>query len=122
PRTVDGADFEFGEQAPIVLHPHEEVQATTGMGIAGESQEIQRRPGACIHVPRALRWKMVRELEVERDERSVVADPDLDIRSKAQAVDERCSFDMAAKIELIGIDRYACPSTNGLRMRGWSEG
>ena len=122
PRTVHRADFELREQPPIVLHAHKEIQATTGVSIAAESQEIQRRACACVHVPRALRWEMVGELEIERDERSVVADPDFDIRSKPQAVDERRRLDVAAKIELIGIGGYAGPSTDGLRMGGDCEG
>jgi hypothetical protein len=65
---------------------------------------------------------MVGELEVERDERSVVADPDLDVRSKPQAVDERRRLDVAAKIELIGVDGYAGPSADRLRMGGDCEG
>jgi hypothetical protein len=105
-----------------VLHPHKEIQAATGVGFAAESQEIQRRACACVHVPRALRWEMVGELEIERDERSVVADPDLDIWSKPQAVDERRRFDVAAKIELVGVDGYAGPSADGLRMGRGCEG
>jgi hypothetical protein len=65
---------------------------------------------------------MVGELEVERDERSVVTDPDFDIRPKVQAVDERRRFDVAAKIELIGIGGYAGPSANRLRVGGGCEG
>jgi len=92
------------------------------MSIAAESQEVQRGACACVDVPRALRWEMVGELEIERDERPVVADPDFDVRSKPQAVDERRRLDVAAKIELIGIGGYAGPSTDRLRVRGRCEG
>ena len=105
-----------------MLHAHKEIQAATGMSIASESQEVQRRACARIHVPRALRWEMVGELEIERDERSVVADPDFDIRSKPQAVDERRRLDVAAKIELVGVGGYAGPSADRLRVRGRCEG
>ena len=110
-----------------MLHPDKEIEAATGVGFATESQEIQRRACACVHVPRALRWEMVGELEIERDERSVVAEPDLDIWSKPQArfwppgpLPTQCAF--CAKIELVGVDGYASPSADGLRMGGGCEG
>jgi hypothetical protein len=58
------------------------------------------------------------ELDIEGNQRYVVADTDLDVRPEMQAVDQRGRFTMRAEIELIGIRRCTCADADFLRGGG----
>ena len=56
-----------------------------------------------------------------RDQRQVVADADLDVRTEVQPIDERRRFEVSAEIKLIRIDRDAAADAAVLRQRGVDE-
>ena len=93
----------FGEQTGTVLDADQQVEAPFRVRIALKSDEVQRRTTACVGEPVTAGREVIGELEVERDDRDIVANTNFHVGAKVQSVDEWSRFDMAAEIKLIRI-------------------
>ena len=67
--------------------------------------DVQRRSAAGVDAPSAAARELVDEFHVGGDQREVVAEAHLDVRTEVQPVDERRRLDVAAEIKLIGVNR-----------------
>src|SRR5262249_23268450 len=85
----------------------EEVEAAFRVGAAVVVVDVERRAAADVEPPGALRREVVGELGVDRDERDVVAEADLEVRPEPEVADERAHSDVRAWIERVGIDAHA---------------
>jgi hypothetical protein len=58
---------------------------------------------------------VIRQLEVERGQRQIVPDANLDVGTEAQFVDDPVGLNVAAEIKLVRLDGCADPHTGALR-------
>src|SRR5438876_2903296 len=105
------------------------MEASFECRVVRESEDVEGRTSTYIQVPHRERGREARgvmrqfidELEVQRNEREVVSDADLDIRPKSQMLDQLGGFEMHAGVKLIRVDARAHTSTHSLRSSGGGE-
>ena len=86
--TVDHADLQLEEQPAPVLDAEQDVESASGVRVRVVVHDVQRGAAAGVDVPRGLHPEVVRELEVEADEREVVTDADLHVGPEPQVFHE----------------------------------
>src|SRR5204862_3797443 len=92
------------------------VEAAVRAGVVVGIGDVEGGTRGDVRVPLILLGELVGELEVECEQREVVADADFDVRPEAQVVDELFRLDMTAKIELIQLSGYG-DAYNGRQLR-----
>src|SRR5689334_5254219 len=81
--AVDRARFDLEKEAAAMLGAEQDIEAPLGVAVAIPLVDVQRRAGAPVEMPAAAGFrKVIRELEVQRRGRHVVADAELDVRTE----------------------------------------
>src|SRR5689334_18672768 len=103
-RAALHSDFQLEEQTAALFGANDEIEAAFSIGtsIVGVVP-VDGGSAADVQVPCVSAGECVREIEVAGDQRGVVAEADVDARTKPEPIDQRTGFDVTAEIELIGV-------------------
>ena len=69
-------------------HTNKDIEARLRAGVTATLDDVERRACPCVDVPWFYGSEVIGELDVERCDGRVVAQPDLDVRSKAKPIGE----------------------------------
>src|SRR5215510_10684605 len=114
-RTIPQTKLDLSKQAALMGGTDKDVEASLRVGHIVSMKEIKCRASSHKQPPAPCLREVIRELDIERDQREIVADPNFHVWTEAQLIHQWCSFDMPAKVELVRVNRGSCPYPHRLR-------
>ena len=114
--TVHQPGLDLSEESLARLHPEEDIETASRVIVVIAIDQHERGSAACVDVPRFPVGEPVREIEVESGDGEVVAEPELDVRTERDVLDDWLGLEMPADQILIGIG--GSTDTHSKRLRG----